>query len=382
MAETSDPCGCNAVLLQNIDVSTSTESAQLAILRTTTEESFEQTKKGIKSGASIIYGGIPVSGNFSWDDFKKARQARFDGLKYDSSIEKAVGELHQYLSKEVVAAWVTCKENCAKNTEGFSCWIEKYDAQTVTVRFLLNTPPSGVKSMKIKSSTLVGGRAFENGVNDGAAFPKDFKFDDEVPVRRAFFRKPGEPFQILVDTKFHSTAAYLPPYEDDKSVGAIPIGGILAFSGRHDKIPAGWMLCDGQPLLISEAKQLYDVIGTSHGAGYDPASGVKSKDFNLPDYRGRFLRGTDLDAGRDLDRAARTAAVTGANAGAAVGSVQEDAFQDHTHSIALHGNNGLNGIGSFLSPMGNTSTGGADSGKRAPETRPKNVYVNYIIRVR
>jgi hypothetical protein len=83
---------------------------------------------------------------------------------------------------------------------------------------------------------------------------------------------------------------------------------------------------------------------------------------------------------RDPDRDSRAPAYAGGNVGDAVGSKQTDAFQEHTHSVELLGNPGLNGVGSFYNPMGVGATGPANNGRRANETRPVNVDVNYIIR--
>jgi microcystin-dependent protein len=75
-------------------------------------------------------------------------------------------------------------------------------------------------------------------------------------------------------------------------------------------------LCNGAEVSRTTYKALFDVLGTAHGQGNG------STTFNLPDLRGRFLRGVDNGVGRDPDRGLRVAANTGGNAGDAVGSVQ------------------------------------------------------------
>lgn len=45
--------------------------------------------------------------------------------------------------------------------------------------------------------------------------------------------------------------------------------------------PAGWLLCDGQHLPISEYTTLYNLIGTTYG-------GDGEETFALPDFRGRI----------------------------------------------------------------------------------------------
>jgi microcystin-dependent protein len=45
--------------------------------------------------------------------------------------------------------------------------------------------------------------------------------------------------------------------------------------------PAGWMLCEGQQLPISQYETLFNLIGTTYG-------GDGQQTFNLPDLRGRL----------------------------------------------------------------------------------------------
>lgn len=94
----------------------------------------------------------------------------------------------------------------------------------------------------------------------------------------------------------------------------VPTGTVVAFAGRPDRVPAGWLLCDGRSLSREMYPGLFNAIGTAHGG-----DGTM---FNLPDYRGRFLRGVDNGVGRDPDRASRAAANSGGNSGDSVGSVQ------------------------------------------------------------
>ena len=56
------------------------------------------------------------------------------------------------------------------------------------------------------------------------------------------------------------------------------VGEIRLFAGNF--APAGWMLCDGQLLPISENETLFNLIGTTYG-------GDGQSTFGLPDLRGR-----------------------------------------------------------------------------------------------
>lgn len=174
--------------------------------------------------------------------------------------------------------------------------------------------------------------------------------------------------------------------------GGNPVGTIIAFAGDLANIPAGYLPCDGSPQSRITYVDLFNVIGEAWGEG----DGTNT--FNLPDLRGRFMRGVDDGAGNDPDAGTRTASNTGGNTGDSVGSVQSDSFQGHRHKLDTGtANAGLATVATAAnrsSPTpGNTSdffpatiagTIIADAVNGTPrvssETRPKNVYVNYIIK--
>lgn len=165
-----------------------------------------------------------------------------------------------------------------------------------------------------------------------------------------------------------------------------PPGSVMAYAGSGE--PAGWLFCDGRALpRTGQYASLFASIGTTHGQGDGATT------FNLPDYRGRFLRAVDGASGNDPDRATRSPMATGANSGNSVGSVQDSAFRDHTHAEGQWGGcrsgsgawGPFSGSGGFWDPascQGNNGrfagdTFGAGGGL---ETRPTNAYVNYMIR--
>jgi hypothetical protein len=94
----------------------------------------------------------------------------------------------------------------------------------------------------------------------------------------------------------------------------VPIGTVLAFAGPV--APEGWLACDGSEVGRDDYPELFGTIGVAHGGGDGATT------FHLPDYRGRFLRGVDDGAGRDLEAELREEANDGGNRGDRVGSVQ------------------------------------------------------------
>lgn len=153
----------------------------------------------------------------------------------------------------------------------------------------------------------------------------------------------------------------------------IPSGTTTQYSGAT--APVGWMMCDGSSLVRADFPALFGAIGTAHGA-------ADATHFNIPDARGRFVRGVDGTAGRDPDVSGRFAGNAGGNTGNAVGSCQNDQFLTHVHGIPTYnsatgqplGNNNFGGTN--LSNIGNTNTT-ANGGN---ETRPVNIALNYIIK--
>ena len=161
-----------------------------------------------------------------------------------------------------------------------------------------------------------------------------------------------------------------------------PPGTVVAYMGTT--APAGWLLCNGASVSRSTYASLYAVIGNASGS-------VDTNNFNVPDLRGRFLRGWNSDAGttgvaRDPDATntnvltgGRGVSSAGGNTGNSIGSLQYDGFKSHTHTEHRTENGGTfvdkGGYGwpNWTYPTESGATGGN-------ETRPANVYVNYIIK--
>jgi len=159
-------------------------------------------------------------------------------------------------------------------------------------------------------------------------------------------------------------------------------GTILAYAGpmspknKSDLEEKGWLLCDGSLVdKTDKYKALYEAIGDDWGPG-------DASEFRLPDLQGMFLRGVDERGKNDPDYANRVdgRGIRGPN----VGSVQQDALQEHTHmlshvlqnvqgSVNMHGDGGGQALETgpvFKNEIVHVSS----------ETRPKNAYVYYIIK--
>ncbi len=188
-------------------------------------------------------------------------------------------------------------------------------------------------------------------------------------------------------------------------------GMIIPYAGALNSIPDGWLLCDGSLVDKNAYPALYAALGNSWGG--------TSTHFNLPDARGMFLRGVAYGSGNDPDRGSRPASAAGGNTGDNVGSMQGNEFKNHTHTgstnstgahkhksgvivgeqadytayaregvdgsvtggyrAAEKGTSGLreravtSSDGAHIHSFTTATTGGSES-------RPINIYVNYIIK--
>jgi microcystin-dependent protein len=155
-----------------------------------------------------------------------------------------------------------------------------------------------------------------------------------------------------------------------KTAIASTVGTISAYGGNT--APTGWLLCDGTAVSQTTYADLFAVIGCNFGCS--------GGNFNLPDLRGRFLRGRDGGALRDPDSGTRTAMSIGGNTADNVGSVQVDELKSHTHDHSLPVSNYTTSGGNpdrvWHASYGTNST----SATGGSETRPVNAYVNFMIK--
>jgi microcystin-dependent protein len=136
---------------------------------------------------------------------------------------------------------------------------------------------------------------------------------------------------IIYDDKFNTV-----PYAKAADNG-VPPGCIMPFAGPVDKIPAGWLLCDGSSKAKTGVYQkLYEAIGSLWG--------VEGDNFKIPDLRGMFLRGTNegrTDVWKDPDTRA-------------VGTFQTDENKVHNHTGSTLSTDGAH---THTTPVPNTQRG-------------------------
>ena len=120
-------------------------------------------------------------------------------------------------------------------------------------------------------------------------------------------------------------------FNELNDLNLIPIGTIVSYGGNLDKIDkTKWMPCDGRELNIDQYPELFAVLSNNWGS-------KEQNVFNIPDLNGRFLRGVDNGKGRDPEASQRQASAIGGKQGDKVGSVQE-----YATALPVQGKNGEN----------------------------------------
>lgn len=103
----------------------------------------------------------------------------------------------------------------------------------------------------------------------------------------------------------------------------VPIGAVTVWT--TDTAPAGWAFCRGQQISRIDYKALFDVIGTTYGAGNGTTT------FNVPDLQQRFALGKAA-AGTGSALAGTGGAIDHSHSGGSIsGSTASEAT--HTHSV-------------------------------------------------
>jgi hypothetical protein len=152
----------------------------------------------------------------------------------------------------------------------------------------------------------------------------------------------------------------------------------------------GWLLCNGKAIFMNDSQlsKLFEVIGFLWGEGDSPDTNVNPFPyFRIPDFCGLFLRGAySNQTKRDPDMKNRKRIYPNDRFNPYLvcpGSYQSydsDLFNIHkTGTEPFYGGN-INNKKGIQVGTGN-SVGQPDVKVGGIETRPKNVYVNYLVKV-
>ena len=139
--------------------------------------------------------------------------------------------------------------------------------------------------------------------------------------------------------------------------------------------PSGYLQCNGASLSTTTYSALFNVIGYTYGGS--------GSNFNVPDFRGIFLRGNGTNG------------FDSAYASAGYGSLQTDGIKSHTHDILFGYNQNVQVTGgggnayNSTGPNYNNPPGGgaqratgitSNNANPYPDTRPGNFAVLFCIK--
>lgn len=223
---TNDPCGCNAILIPELHQKTLSRKQQLSTLLLIDQSTFERVGNSGGGAANFSISGIPIGGSANYAAFNEARSALFRQEQFNATLEEALGELSVFVSKNAIEAWSKCKSDCinasrkSANPEyGLKIWIERFDAESVTVNFRMDAPPGVPHPGRVTNSQLLNATAIENGVAEFQVFPERFELVDEIPISRTFKRSLGAPAVTLnVTTNYGTAVLHLAPFPKEREV--------------------------------------------------------------------------------------------------------------------------------------------------------------------
>lgn len=158
---------------------------------------------------------------------------------------------------------------------------------------------------------------------------------------------------------------------------AVQPGSVIAFAGDAAQIPAGYLLCNGAAVSREDYADLFAAIGTIYGSGDGETT------FNLPDFRGKFLRGY-LDGTSAAMGTAQGDAIRNLTAGSSMFlSGATGAFSDYgTGMLRLSSTSWVEALSKGETRIFSMSFS-LDASREVPtaaENRPGNYAVNFIIK--
>lgn len=177
--------------------------------------------------------------------------------------------------------------------------------------------------------------------------------------------------------------------------GSFMRAGMVTVWPVDGTLPSGYLDADGSAISRTTYAELFAIYGTKYGAGDG------STTFNVPDYRGEFLRGWANGSSNDPDRASRTNRGDGTT-GDVVGTKQASELKTHTHTATASTTVTVtpSAASNFLADGGSTQAGSGtaidlplpvtantsaattvtvNNYSGTTETRPRNVAVRWVI---
>jgi len=172
--------------------------------------------------------------------------------------------------------------------------------------------------------------------------PDETKYDfwiklDGAGKGQGVFKYFGAAWVDVYSDIFYSKAQI-----DTAIAGALPVGMMFPFAGAA--APTGYLLCNGAPVSRVTFVQLFNVTGTTYGAGDLLTT------FNVPDLRGRTLVGAGVGDAVDATTWNR-----GQKYGAETVALTTAQIPAHSHGVNQYGANSTSSGGFNNTPPQNSN---------------------------
>jgi microcystin-dependent protein len=183
----------------------------------------------------------------------------------------------------------------------------------------------------------------------------------------------GRPIGIALST----TRLLLTPESPISRQTGVPVGTVFPYAGAT--APTHYLLCYGQAVSRATYAELYNILGTTYGAG------DASTTFNLPDLRGRVIAGLDNLGGSSANIVTDTDADSlGGTHGTETHTLTTAEMPVHTHTYNINsGGAGGNINIAHATSASESNTGdqinNAGSGDAHNNVQPT-IFMSYIIR--
>lgn len=234
----------------------------------------------------------------------------------------------------------------------------------------MNNLETGLSAQSLKSvtnggtganlSTTGGTSQYAKQSGAGSAFTVGAIGSSDMPTGSAGAQGSIEiATQAEVDAGSDTTRAVTPSTLANKTVATANIGEMRMWA--ITTAPSKWLLCQGQALNRTTYSDLFDIIGTSFGAGNG------STTFNIPDTRGRFPFG--FSGGHAL----------GSIGGAEGHTLVVSEMPAHTHTILSKNTNTSAGGSADMVSTADADTSGSTGGDNSHDNMPPYLAIYFII---
>ncbi|KAG9959555.1 hypothetical protein KCU61_g7361, partial [Aureobasidium melanogenum] len=173
-----------------------------------------------------------------------------------------------------------------------------------------------------------------------------------------------------------------------KPSAAIPVGGIISYAGQASQAPDPedhlWVPCEGAHYRTSSRafKDLFNLLSTRYGLSVD------GSEFYLPDLQGLFIRGVDINTGRDKNGNRNQPPGFKGRPGSVAGSTQAFGTAQANNPLTArlwHIGHGATDevleVAGYYNVRGDNNTSEQHWSGGDSETRPVNAYVQFLMAI-